>query len=404
MKGLNFLNSRAKWDGRSSPSLRSFKNLVDFAKNPQDLVKSFHIAGTNGKGQVSVLLASILGAAGNRVGLNTSPHLSSICERLIIDGKPISEDLLNQFLLEVKSIVKQVNQEISYHEAITLAAFLAFKGLDYAVYEVGLGGRLDASNVLTKPLAAAIVSIGLDHTQVLGQSIEKIAFEKAGVIKADVPVFVGSLDKKALKIVEQRAREVGSKVYAYNRDFSCPAFVSKKLTDYETQNIAIASVLAKTIGISSKDIQTGIENSFWPGRFEKFDYQGLSIYFDCAHNILGLQAFFSFWASLKNPPESLTVGFLNDKPWKEILDKLASYNVNWNIVCPDSPRAVSGIEIKNYLKLKGLEAKNFGNNYQAWLENLVQQRQATAILGSVYLVGKLRKVLNIPEKDYWKKL
>ena len=169
-QGLSYLNTLTPWNGRGGFALEAISKILKRLDNPQDSYPSIHIAGTNGKGSVSSATASILAATGYKVGLNTSPHLQSLNERIVFDGLPISMETLGEFAYDIRSVSAKALEELSFHEAITALSFLAFRemGVEWAVVEVGLGGRLDASNVISRPAATAIVTIDFDHQHILG--------------------------------------------------------------------------------------------------------------------------------------------------------------------------------------------------------------------------------------------
>ena len=183
--GIAYLEKLTPWNGRGGFALEGIVKVLKRLGDPQDSYPTIHIAGTNGKGSVSSGISSILGAAGYRVGLNSSPHLQSLNERIAIDGLPIDSTALGEFCHDVRVAANRDLVELSFHEAITVVSFLAFReiGVEWAVVEVGLGGRLDASNVISRPAATAIVTIDYDHQAILGNTLAEIAAEKAGIIK-----------------------------------------------------------------------------------------------------------------------------------------------------------------------------------------------------------------------------
>jgi dihydrofolate synthase / folylpolyglutamate synthase len=167
MDGIGFINSLPGWDGRKRFDLVDFAQLMTALGNPQDRPRAVHIAGTNGKGSAAAAVASILGVAGNRVGLMTSPHLMHVNERIVVDGIPISDGCLSECILRTKHFADSIGVQPSYFEYLVAAGFIACEKCDWIVVEVGLGGRLDATNVLSAPKACAIVSIGWDHENIL---------------------------------------------------------------------------------------------------------------------------------------------------------------------------------------------------------------------------------------------
>ena len=221
-EGLKYLSSLAPWKGKGGFTLDKMRALMAELGNPQDTYHSVHIAGTNGKGSVTVALAAMAGAAGFRTGMTISPHLGTMNERIVIDGAPITDELLDIQATKVAEAQERLNIELSFFEGITACAFLAFHavGVDWAILEVGLGGRLDATNVVRSPRACVIVSIDFDHQDILGPTLECIASEKAGIIKPRAPVYVGSVSKEARDVIYARARSLDAPIYFVGQDFS----------------------------------------------------------------------------------------------------------------------------------------------------------------------------------------
>lgn len=222
-RGRRFLASLTRWDGRGGFSLEPIQRVLVSLDNPQDKVPIIHVAGTNGKGSTSVMLSAIFGQEGKRVGLTISPHLNQVNERIVIDGLPVSDDLFEVSADAIRWGCEKTGESLSYHEALTAMAFFAFceEGVELSVIEVGLGGRLDASNVIKKPLVSVITSIGLDHTDILGSSEEAIAAEKAGIIKPGSHVVVGArVSNEAFGVISNNAIGVGSSIDRFGVEFS----------------------------------------------------------------------------------------------------------------------------------------------------------------------------------------
>ncbi len=218
--GLSYLSGLRPWGGKGDFSLSSIKTVMGRLGNPQDSVKSIHVAGTNGKGSVSAGIASILGAAGFSVGLTISPHLARINERIVIDGVPIGDDELSLMAEEVR--MASTGIELSFFEAITATFFLtaARRKVDYMVVETGLGGRLDATNVISRPEVSCITSIDFDHVAILGDTLPKIAAEKAGIIKGGSLAVVGEVGEDSFGVINDLSTAVSAKLYGFGRDFS----------------------------------------------------------------------------------------------------------------------------------------------------------------------------------------
>ena len=203
MKGLDYLATLTRWDGTGEFNLTALSRVLNYFGNPQDKVPSIHVGGTNGKGSVCVTTAAIIGAAGYRCGLATSPHLSRINERIVIDGHEVDDYSLSTLALELERSCVRKKETLTYHEALTAMSFLAFfeNKVDWMVVEVGLGGTLDASNVISKPEISVITTIDFDHEDILGNSLRLIAREKAGIIKNGSRVVIGPMSAEAREII-----------------------------------------------------------------------------------------------------------------------------------------------------------------------------------------------------------
>lgn len=278
--------------------------LMESLGNPQKKYPIIHVAGTKGKGSVSALCASGLKSAGYKVGLYTSPHLLDYCERIQIDGGPISHKQLNELIEEIKPHVARI-EKLTTFEITTALAFMAFAkyGVTAAVFEVGLGGRLDATNVVT-PKVSVITSLSYDHTAVLGNTLTLIAGEKAGIIKEGVPVVSSPQKDEALAVLERVAREKNSPLTLVGRDVkfealeaslngqvfklqpsNLPTFNIPLLGSHQIENAVIAYTALKASGITITDeqIQKGFSQVKWPARFEVVR-RDPPVIFDSAHN------------------------------------------------------------------------------------------------------------------------
>lgn len=263
--------------------------LMESLENPQNKYPIIHVAGTKGKGSVSALCASALQAAGYQSGLYTSPHLIDFCERIQINGHPISHAQLNELIEEIKPHVAKI-EKLTTFEITTALAFMAFAkyGVTAAVFEVGLGGRLDATNVVT-PKVSVITSLSYDHTAVLGNTLTLIAGEKAGIIKQNVPVVSSPQKDESMAVLERVAKEKNSRLTLVGRDVkfealeasldgqvfklqpsNLPNFNIPLLGSHQIENAATAYTALKTSGIpiSDEQIQKGFSQVKWPARFE----------------------------------------------------------------------------------------------------------------------------------------
>nr|BAL58786.1 FolC bifunctional protein [Candidatus Acetothermum autotrophicum] len=303
------------------PGLERIRALLEAVGNPHHELRTIHIAGTNGKGSVAVMVASVLQRAGYRVGLYTSPHLISYCERIQINNLPISESDFAQLADELMPIADSMSDTPTQFEFLTAMAFLYFarQKIDIAVIEVGLGGRFDATNVVT-PLVSVLTNVELDHTDLLGSTIEQIAWEKAGIAKRDIPLVTGERKPEALRVIERECAAVGAPLIrvrerAKRTDFTWeyqefnltpwpppragegPGERSLRLAllgGYQQENLNIVlealEVLRQSLVIPKDAVRKGLEQVRWPGRFEVVQHEPYVIVLDGAHNPHAIRA------------------------------------------------------------------------------------------------------------------
>lgn len=298
--------------------------LAEHLGNPERRVKTIHIAGTNGKGSTSNMLASILQEAGYKTGLYTSPHLKDFRERIRINGEMISEDFVCGFIAENKTFFEE--NHLSFFEMTVGLAFDYFvkEGVDIAVIETGLGGRLDSTNIIT-PLVSLITNIGLDHTQFLGDTLPKIACEKAGIIKPGIPAVIGEYNEETKPVFEQKAKETGSTIY-FASDEVKETLPSDLTGDYQEQNkkavLKTIDVLRDTFMISDEAIKNGLmnvqRNTGFMGRWQQI-HENPTAVCDTAHNSHGLKIVLNQIAKQKFDVLRVVFGVVNDKDLGDIL-------------------------------------------------------------------------------------
>jgi dihydrofolate synthase/folylpolyglutamate synthase len=315
--------------------------------NPEGTYPTLHVGGTNGKGSLAAVWAQILRDEGRKVGLYTSPHLCSFRERFQIDGQPVSADVLLETACELREGIGRLG--LTFFEAATVLAFHLFAKLDVDVglVEVGLGGRLDSTNVIV-PEVTAITNVALDHAEYLGYTLEEIAGEKAGIIKAGVPVITAERDSVLREIFRERAVEVGAPFSAINpgedvdslqvspagNTFELETRVWGRLSlrsplpgRHQAANVALAirslELLPEALRPGRDAIQTGVEGVRWPGRLQIHEGpRGLWV-FDVAHNVAGVRALATSLRHLALPePIILLVGIQGDKDWRSMLPPL----------------------------------------------------------------------------------
>ena len=334
--------------------LDNITRLLSELKNPHKSFPSVHVAGTNGKGSTSAIIASILQTAGVRVGLFTSPHLVSFTERMKIDGVEITESEVVQLASEIKEIVSGIDDfSPTFFEVVTAMALLYFEraGIDTAVIEVGMGGRLDATNIIA-PEVSVITNIGYDHKEFLGNTIREIAYEKAGIIKSGIPVVTSRQEPKVREVIEKKAGEQQAEFYIYGKDFSSTLKkedMSGICFDYRNDSLVLhdlflpltgehqmqnASVAMKAIELLAKKstcrfsldsfIREGLKRVRWPGRLELI-HEDPPIVIDGAHNPAAAIALSRTLRNLflrKYEKIIMVLGIMDDKDISEVMKPL----------------------------------------------------------------------------------
>jgi dihydrofolate synthase/folylpolyglutamate synthase len=355
-------------------------NLCNYLDNPQNKIKTVHVAGTNGKGSTSHMLASVFQEAGYKTGLYTSPHLKDFRERIKIDGEMISENEVVDFVQTHKKFFKK--SQLSFFEMTVGMAFdyFAKREVDIAIIEVGMGGRLDSTNVIT-PKVSVITNIGLDHTQFLGDTLEKVAFEKAGIIKKEVPVVIGQTQSKEItSVFKQVARKNSSEIYFADKLDWLPHYKTDLLGDYQNHNIKTALAAIKILQmqgerISEESILNGLLNVVYNtgllGRWQQL-LDKPKVICDTAHNKEGLEITTAQIAKEKFEKLHLVLGFVSDKEVEKVLDFFPK-DAHYYICQPDIPRALSVDKLEEIVKERGL---NYTKTYD------VRQAYATALENS----------------------
>ena len=348
------------------PGLENTLRLMAHAGNPHERLRAIHVAGTNGKGSTSHLIAAALQAAGLRVGLFTSPHLVSLTERIRINGTPIPETEVAGFIEQNKAFLDEVQP--SFFETMTMLAFAYFvqEKVDIAVVEVGLGGRLDSTNVLT-PILSVITNIGMDHTEFLGNTLQKIAREKAGIIKPNIPVVIGESHPQTMNVFLSKAQECGSEIYfadqcEYLRRTRMQFAPECELKgNYQEQNLQTAFVALRALTnyhlpITNKSISYGFSHvcsmTGLRGRWETLCERPLTIC-DTGHNSHGLQYVARQLKELPNPHIWIVFGMVNDKDTDIVMrllpsnDKRLTTNDKYHYIFtkPDTQRARTAAEM-----------------------------------------------------------
>ena len=389
------------------PGLDELRAALARLGSPERQFPSLHVAGTNGKGSTSAIAESILRASGLRTGLYTSPHLSRFTERVRVNGKEVDNDTIAALAEEVFAL----GERLSFFEAATAIAFLAFARaqIDVAIVEVGLGGRLDATNVCA-PFATVITSIGLDHTELLGDTLAAIAFEKAGIIKRGVPLITGELPAEAERAIALVAEERGAPCFALGRELSARIENDKLVYEgpggaiagarlglagpHQTSNAALA-LAATSFAAPPPDEaarRAGLSSVSWPGRLERIG----DVWLDGAHNEEGARTLTAALPSLDVKEPVILLGVLADKDARALLTPLVA--VASRLVCttPPSPRALAASDLARIAQelVPRLPVAVAHDPADALV--LARSLSAGAPLvacGSLYLIGALRRAL-----------
>lgn len=326
--------------------------LINHLGNPHADLKYIHVAGTNGKGSTSHMLASVLQEAGYKTGLYTSPHLKDYRERIKINGSEITEEFVCEFINSNKAFFE--SNDISFFEMSVGLAFdyFAKEKVDIAIIEVGMGGRLDATNIIT-PLVSVITNIGLDHVQFLGNTIESIAFEKAGIIKSEIPVVIGEYTAETKPVFETKAKETNSEIY-FASDLITENLPSDLIGDYQKHNKKTVLQTIKVLNeqtnfnISKNHIESGllnvVQNTRLLGRWQQLGITP-KIICDTAHNKNGLEIVLNQIQKEKFEQLHIVLGVVNDKDLDEVLP-LFPKNAIYYFCKPNIPRGLDALALK----------------------------------------------------------
>ena len=362
--------------------------LANHIGNPEKSLKCIHVAGTNGKGSTSHLLAAVLQEAGYKVGLYTSPHLKDFRERIKINGIEISEEFVCEFIQKNKPFL-EANQ-LSFFEMTVGLAFTYFvkEKVDIAIIEVGLGGRLDATNIIT-PLVSVITNIGFDHMQFLGTTLKAIAGEKAGIIKATIPVIIGEYTSETKPVFEEKAKSTNSKIF-FASDLISETYPSILVGDYQIHNKKTVMQTLRVLEqesnfkISDEHIKNGFRNVIvttgLQGRWQQLG-ENPKIICDTAHNSHGLKIVLNQIQKDTFDKLHLVLGVVNDKDLNEILP-LFPKNATYYFCKPNIPRGLDAI----ILKEKASDFKLFGEIFPS-VSNAYQTAKLNATANDFIYIG-----------------
>ena len=398
----------------SKPGLTRIRELLEKLDNPQTGLKFVHIAGTNGKGSCAAMTASVLKAAKYKTGLYTSPYLYRFNERMQINGKEIPDDVLAELVGRVKPIAEAMEDHPTEFELMTAVALLWYQQekCDIVVLEVGLGGRFDATNIIDAPEAAVIMNIGLDHTAILGDTVEQIAFEKAGIIKKGCDVVLFQQSEGVTEVVRRRCEEEGAtlripdfsqihsefdSLYGQSFTYKGEAYALPLLGAHQLKNAAVVLELVGVLRnrgwkLEQSDVEHGLYAVSWPGRFELLSDEPLFVVDgghnpQCAQTVAdGLRRYFP------DKRRILLLGILRDKDYAEVTDILDPVADEYICITPSSERALPAAELAEHLKRYGKPVTvcdNIKDGVSAALDRSDDDSVVCAV-GSLYSVGEIR--------------
>jgi dihydrofolate synthase/folylpolyglutamate synthase len=426
-EAMSYIKNTAKFG--SNYGLSRTEKILDLLGNPHKKLKCIHIGGTNGKGSTTAMLNAILMEAGFKTGMYISPFIEEFEERIQINGKNISKEHLCSIVTEVSQAVDEVVRLGFEHptefEIITCAMFLYFYRMqvDYAIIEVGLGGRLDSTNVIN-PILSIITSISYDHMHILGDTLEKIAGEKAGIIKEGVPLILYPQEDESLKVIEERCKEKNSPIIKVardcvnlfqvtnksNGDYIQRIVIKTKECDYNvnlsllgkhqllncaTVIYAVEQLKSMDIEIKSRHITLALEKVKWPGRMEVMSVDPLVV-IDGAHNIDGIKKLtesIDIYFSYNNLV--LILGILADKQVEQMVETIVPKAKKIIAVTPNSDRAELGAELAEVIKKYNSNVEvieGYSDAFKTGIKNCSSE-DLLLVCGSLYMIGGMRGII-----------
>ncbi|MBS4202741.1 bifunctional folylpolyglutamate synthase/dihydrofolate synthase [Lederbergia citrea] len=424
-EALDWIHSRLRFGIK--PGLKRMEWMLEKLGHPERELKAIHVGGTNGKGSTVAYLRSILHESGYKVGTFTSPYIEQFNERISVNGNPIPD----QAIIDMTNVIKPLADELeatelgspTEFEVITAMAFYYFakeNPVDIAIFEVGLGGRYDSTNVI-EPLVSIITNVGMDHTQILGNTIKDIAYEKAGIIKRNTPIFTAIKLNEALAVLQEEAKNKHAKLFQLGVDFFTSnykpidngeqfTFSSNKLRfeklelsllgQHQTENaagaIAALLYLNKTghIEVKEEHFRAGLKKAYWPGRLELLS-KSPTVLIDGAHNKEGLQAFAAAIKSrFQGRKINIVFAALKDKDLTEMFGILNSMEADLYLTQFDFPRAASAVELKD---MSGNPNAKIHHDWPQLLKQLISSSkpdELIAVTGSLYFISEVKPYLS----------
>lgn len=394
--------------------------------NPHKRLKTIHVGGTNGKGSTAAILSSVLQKAGYKTGLYTSPHLKDIRERFRINNIPISKDRFSFLIDTIKKHTEESGILPTFFEFTTalVLQYFAEEGVDIAVMEVGMGGRLDATNIIV-PLITIITNIDYDHTEHLGTNLEEIAGEKCGIIKKGIPVVTSETKKNILSIIEDSAAKAGTVTYIFGRDFNTVpitltpsysefSYYGKRWSEFLIKSplagkhqmfnlgaalYAIELLMQKGFEVTDEQLFRGVENTLWPGRLETISLNP-HVIVDGAHNHSGTIALRRFLADILVKEEGkgkiiIVFGVLKDKDVSKMIEELLPYSSELIITSPDTERGLPVENLRTIVEQYSITPHIARTLSEALSHayNIASSSDTIIVTGSLYMVGEARDLI-----------
>lgn len=417
-EALQYLTSTS-WQG-SRLGLERTQELLARLGNPQDKLRFIHIAGTNGKGSTAAMVASVLASAGYCTGLNTSPSLYRFNERMQVNGTPITDEEVAKLTEQLRLAADGMEDTPTEFELVTALSFLYFvyRSCDIVVLEVGMGGRLDSTNVVRNTEVAVITTIGLDHTEMLGDTVEKIAKEKSGIIKPGCTVVVSAQPQPVLDVVANAAFAAGAEMmvadpkelhalqsnitgqqfdYRQMKALQLPLVGAHQRLNAVTALAAIAALQAKGWNISEESIQNGFATTVWPGRFELLSTDPVFIV-DGGHNPQCAETVASTLRELYGEKKVIfLMGLLADKDFEGVVSAVAPLAKCFYTVQPNSPRALSAEALQQklhtaYPKIPAVSCGSVAEGIAA-VKTAAGAEDIICAFGSLYMLGEIRHIM-----------
>lgn len=416
---MEFIHSTS-WKG-SQLGLERITELMHLLGDPQDELRYVHIAGTNGKGSTAAMLASVLTEAGYRTGLYTSPYIYRFNERIKINGIDISDGELAALAERVKPQVNKMTDKPTEFEIITAMSFIYFqeKDCDVVVLEVGLGGRLDSTNVIKEPEISVITNIDFDHMEVLGDTLEKIASEKAGIIKESTPVILYEQSVEVMRVISEKCCErnaslmvtdkhalvsVSDSLFGQSFDYRSRKALTIPLAGrFQLNNAAVVLdtldvMKEKGCHISEQAIRDGLKKTVWPGRFEVLSREPIFIV-DGAHNPNGVKAFSDCLEEYFSGEKlSFIMGVMADKDYTDMIKEVLPFVKRFICVTPENPRAMLSSDLKRNIEIVFAGEVLDAGSVENGISLALGFNEPVCAFGSLYMVGKIREYFGMYSK------